>query len=88
MSDDDDLFAVRPARRKRIDKPAVEIVRDRIVASFACYCSAQEEVFEPAPAEVDCWRCKRPLGMHRWRPRDAPPTRNARPTTEAERARI
>lgn len=58
------------------------------VASFACYCGAQDEVLEPAPETVDCWLCKKSLAMHRWTPPRLPPSFNARQLTEAERARI
>jgi hypothetical protein len=60
----------------------------RTVASFTCDCSASDEVREPAPETVDCWNCRKPLAMRRWRPRNEPPFVSARVTTAAERARI
>lgn len=61
---------------------------ERRVASFTCYCGAQDEVQEPAPATVNCWSCKKPLAMRRWTPNYDPPFSSARKPTEAERRRV
>lgn len=58
----------------------------RRVASFACFCGCQDEVLEPAPATVKCWKCK--ADMHRWTPKYEPPVMSARETTEEERRRV
>ena len=50
--------------------------RQGIVASFTCHCGCQDEVLEPAPAEVPCWGCG--MAMRRWSPKHEPPTSNAR----------
>lgn len=70
----------------RIPKP--EDFPGKPVASFACYCGAQDEVLEPAPEWVDCWEKGCGAKMHRWYPRTLPPSNNARQLTEAERSRI
>lgn len=58
------------------------------VASFSCYCGALDEVLEPAPEWVTCWQKGCDSRMHRWTPRNPPPSRNARQLTDEERSRI
>jgi hypothetical protein len=68
--------------------PAARSTADRDVATFACPCGAQDEVAEPAPDLVDCWRCKAALAMYRWFPPTPAPNGNARQLTAGERSRI
>lgn len=104
MTDDDDLFAVRPAKparrppvQKREDysapipeRPAnyAKAIPARAVASFSCVCDAQDEVLEPAPERVDCWACRKWQGMKRFDPGYDPPVISARKLTDEERARM
>lgn len=79
-------FVASPPPPREPFKP--EDFPGRPVASFFCYCGGVDEVLEPAPETVDCWRCKKPLAMRRYQPRNAPPSGNARQLTDAERSRI
>ena len=42
-----------------------------LIASLACRCGARDEVREPCPDTLPCWRCDGT--MHRFTPRWTPP---------------
>jgi len=69
-------------------KPRPEDFPGDPVASFSCYCGCQDEVLEPAPEWVTCWGKGCGARMHRWYPRNLPPSNNARQLTDEERSRI
>lgn len=88
MTDDDDLFAVRPApvRVKTRKTPPVARVEPTIgpVAAYACRCGARDEVKGAAPDALDCWQCKGLETMQRYAPRYAPPATAGRFLTPRE----
>ena len=89
MTDDDDLFDVRPApvRVKTRKTPPVARAEPTIgpVVSLACRCGAREEVKGAAPEALDCWQCKGLETMRRYVPRFTPPASAGRFLTELER---
>lgn len=94
MTDDDDLFAVRPApvrvktrKTPPVMAPMAAPVRAPVgpVASYACRCGARDEVKGAAPEALDCWQCKELETMRRHVPRFTPPASAGRFLTELER---
>lgn len=97
MTDDEDLFAVRPApkrvkARKTPPGDATCVIREIApnicatgpVVSLACRCGAREEVKAPCPSAVDCFHCKGLETMIAYVPRFTPPATGGRSLTERE----
>lgn len=89
MTDDDDLFAVRPApkRVKARKLPSMAAPMEAPigpVAAYACRCGARDEVKGAAPDALDCWQCKGLETMQRYAPRYAPPATAGRFLTPRE----
>lgn len=67
------------------DAPLPAFLRPYPVASFACPCGALDEVKEPAPDRLDCWKCTGLETARRWSPRPPPPRHAGRELTAEER---